>query len=272
MEAKMPDCLGPYIGSGPLPDLKPFDFVVLNALDGMVQNDKFNVYLDVAYRLNKPVIAVIKIDTSYYSTNTLGLWPPEEDDRVFRMIKKMFLMPDGKSRYTSINAVLIDMRSYYDNKGGLIGGAWITGVVIHIRDFLTRLGFKTYILTDNKAVALYPNPAGAVATYLSKEKVPVAVQQNEQYSPKLSIPWAPSAFLWWFGSKFVGETPVAMFRCIFVKDALYQFLGFKPTVPVDAGGGGVIIPPVVIDTVPTEIQLLQSIDLKLSKIMTKLGI
>jgi hypothetical protein len=267
----MPDCLGPFIGDIAFPDVAPFDFVVISAIDGIVPNKSFNVFLDKAYRAGKPVIATVRIDTSYYSVNTLGFWPPEGNDKVYNLMKKMFIMPDGSSRYSSISAVLIDMRNYYGTDGKLVGGAWIMGVVKHIRDWLTKAGFKSYILTDARAVALYPDPAGAVATALSQEKT-IAVQQNEQNNPKLSIPWAPSAFLWWYGTKFIGDTATAMFRCIFVKEELYKFLGFKPTV--------VYVPPVVIPTVPpivvtnnpTEIQLLQSIDLRLSKIMSKLGI
>lgn len=268
----MPDCLGPFVGDTVFPDVTSFDFVVISAIDGIIPNKMFNTFLDKAYRTGKPVIATVKIDPSYYSVNTLGFWPPEGNDKVYNLMKKMFIMPDGISRYTSISAVLIDMRNYYGTDGKLIGGAWVMGVVKHIRDWLTKYGFKSYILTDNKAVALYPDPAGAVATMLSQEKT-VAVQQNEQSNPKLSIPWAQSAFLWWYGSKFIGDVPTAMFRCIFVKEELYKFLGFKSPI---ISPPPVVIPPIVLPPATNQdqlvVDLLRSIDLRLSKIMTKLGI
>jgi hypothetical protein len=228
-------------------DLTPYDFVVASILDGMVPSSKFNTWVDMAYRAKKPMIGVVKIDPAYYGVNTLGFWPPPENDLVFKMLRTKLLAPDGVTKY-KVDAILIDTRTYYDKNGNLYGGNWIDGVTDHIREWLTKAGFKTFLLSDNSVVNLYPNSSQNPAVMLASEKLPIAVyQKGNLTSTTPLIPWASSAFLWWYGTSYINNVLTPMFCSLLTMDKLMVLLGLS--------SGTVTPPPVVVPptTVPTEI-------------------
>jgi hypothetical protein len=245
-------------------DLSQYDFVVASLLDGLTESLKFNIWVDKAYRANKPIFGVVKIDPSYYSKNTLGIWFPPAQDKIFNILRKRLIAPDGKTKY-KVDAILIDTRTYYYGTQ-LIGGNWVIGVAEHIREFIRSLGFRTFLLTDANASILYPNGSENPGVALTNEKLPVAVyQKGNPARDKLIIPWASSAFLWWYGNSVINSVNTPMFVSLVDMDKLRKMLGLPSgtTVPDP------IIPPT---TNPTEIgQKLDLINSKLDVIISKLS-
>jgi len=205
-------------------DLTPYDFVVASLLDGLTESLKFNTWVDMAYRAKKPIFGVVKILTSYYSKNTLGIWPAPENDMVFKLLRKRLIAPDGTTKY-KVDAILIDTRTYYDGTQ-LIGGNWVIGVANHIREYIKSLGFKTFLLTDINSTLLYPNGSENPGVALTNEKFPVAVyQKGNPATDKLVIPWAPSAFLWWYGNRIISGVNTPMFVSLIDMEKLLKLLG-----------------------------------------------
>jgi hypothetical protein len=237
-------------------DLSKYDFVVASILDGLIDSLKFNIWVDKAYRANKPILGVVRIDPNYYNKNTLGVWIPPENDKVFKLLKKRLIAPDGRTKY-KVDAVLIDMRSYYSGNQ-LLGGNWVTGVAEHVRDYVKSLGFKTFLLTDINSLNLYPNSNENPGVMLTNEKFPVAVYQKGNIGiTQLKIPWANSAFLWWYGSEIINGVLTPMFVSLVTQDKLNQILGVVTT------SEPVVIPPVV-----SEISddIISKLDLIISKL------
>ena len=222
-------------------DTTPYKFIVASILDGTHPSDKFNHWVDVAYKAKKPLIGVVRIDPQYYSKDfTLGIWPAPENDLILKILKTKLLAPDGITKY-KVDAILIDMRTYYYADGMKIGGAWIGGVVNHIRDALKKWGFKTFLLTDINAVTLYPNATENPSVMLTNEKLPIAVyQKGLTKTVGLKIPWASSAFLWWYGSSIVNGVLTPMFVSLVSEDKLNSMLGTLVTTEPP-----VVIPPIL---------------------------
>jgi len=244
-------------------DLTPYSFVVTSLLDGTHASDKFNQWVDAAFKAKKPILGVVKIDPHYYSKDfTLGFWPALEHDLILKLLKTKLLAPDGVTRY-KVDAILIDMRTYYHTDGSKIGGAWLGGVVNHVRDALKSWGFKTFLLADMNAVTLYPNTTENPSVMLTNEKSPIAVYQKG--NPALGgvkIPWANSAFLWWYGNATISGVLTPMFVSLITEDRLNALLG---TLVVEPPVTPPVIPPVtgdkldlIISRLDTIIKLLES--------------
>jgi hypothetical protein len=235
-------------------DMTPYSFIAASMLDGTHPSDKFNQWVDLAYKAKKPMVGVVRIDPHYYSKDfTLGFWPLPENDLILKILKPKLLAPDGVTKY-KVDAILIDMRTYYEADGSKIGGAWIGGVVNHVRDVLKKWGFKTFLLTDYNSVALYPNTTENPSVMLTNEKSPIAVyQKGNVASGTVKIPWANSAFLWWYGSAIVSGVLTPMFVSLLTEDKLNALLGtlVPPEPPV-------VIPPVVPPVTGDKLDLILS--------------
>jgi hypothetical protein len=219
------------------------DFVISVAInDKLTEELGFSQHMQEAYNADIPNIALVNVNPKpYMNMFSLGdqHWPLAKDDPYMKILDKLFIMPDGVSKY-AVHAVMLQINPV----DSTIPGNWYTATLDNLKKMIVaKYKIPVYIMVKSDIISLYPDASQDPQVYLSNQTMlctyspatlstavgPVSPPASGSPSPN----WKGIKF-WWYGSQsfdflskvYSSYAPILQYQG--TVNALNKELGFIP--------------------------------------------